>query len=120
GDRYPSAAASVREGLDETLTVLTLDLSGRLRRSLATTNAIESLISRSRHVKRHVKRTLAWRSDDSSMDRSRDPRSRERLPPTEGSQRHAETDGGAARPRSTARYRRLSGERRVECQPSRR
>jgi transposase-like protein len=57
-DRYPSAAASVREGLDETLTVLTLDLSDRLRHSLATTNAIESLISRTRHVKRNVKR---WR-----------------------------------------------------------
>src|SRR4029453_13030112 len=34
---YPSAAESVREGLDETLTVLTLKLSPRLRRSLATT-----------------------------------------------------------------------------------
>jgi hypothetical protein len=55
---YPSAAESVREGLDETLTVLTLPLSPRLRRSLATTNAIESLISRTRHIKRNVKR---WR-----------------------------------------------------------
>lgn len=57
-DRYPSAAASVREGLDDTLTMLTLGLSDRLRQSLATTNAIESLISRTRHVKRNVKR---WR-----------------------------------------------------------
>jgi putative transposase len=58
-DHYPSAAASVREGLDdETLTILTLGFSDRLRQSLATTNAIESLISRSRHVKRNVKR---WR-----------------------------------------------------------
>jgi putative transposase len=55
---YPSAAASVREGLDETLTVLTLHLSTRLQGSLATTNAAESLISRTRHVKRNVKR---WR-----------------------------------------------------------
>jgi putative transposase len=47
-DRYPSAAASVREGLDDTLTILTLGLSDRLRQSLATTNAIESLISRTR------------------------------------------------------------------------
>jgi putative transposase len=55
----PSAAESVREGLDETLTaVLTLKLSPRLRRSLATTNAAESLISRTRSVKRNVKR---WR-----------------------------------------------------------
>ena len=38
-DEYPSAAGSVREGLEETLTVLTLQLSARLQRSLATTNA---------------------------------------------------------------------------------
>ena len=57
-DEYPSAAGSVREGLDETLTVLTLHLSARLQRSLATTNAAESLLSRTRHVKRNVKR---WR-----------------------------------------------------------
>ena len=55
---HPSAAESVREGLDETLTVLGFGLSDRLRRSLATTNAAESLISRTRHVKRNVKR---WR-----------------------------------------------------------
>ena len=35
-----------------------LGLSERLQRSLATTNAIESLLSRTRHVKRNVKR---WR-----------------------------------------------------------
>ena len=55
---HPSAAESVREGRDETLTVLTLNLSARLRRSLATTNAAESRLSRTRHVKRNVKR---WR-----------------------------------------------------------
>jgi transposase-like protein len=58
-DDYPSAAESVREGLDETLTVLALHLSDRLRRSLTTTNAIESLMSRTRHIKHNVKR---WRS----------------------------------------------------------
>ena len=57
-DEHPSAAGSVREGLDETLTVLTLHLSARLQRSLATTNAAERLLSRTRHVKRNVKR---WR-----------------------------------------------------------
>src|SRR5882672_508557 len=53
--------ARQREALrnvSRTLTVLTLGLSERLRQSLATTNAIESLISRTRHVKRNVKR---WR-----------------------------------------------------------
>jgi transposase-like protein len=57
-DAYPSAAESVREGLEETLTVQGLGLSERLQRSLTTTNAAESLISRTRHVKRNVKR---WR-----------------------------------------------------------
>jgi transposase-like protein len=54
----PSAAESVREGLEETLTVLRLDLAPRLRRSLATTNAIEGLIGQTRQIKRRVKR---WR-----------------------------------------------------------
>lgn len=56
--QYPSAAGSVREGLEETLTIIGLHLSPALRRSLSTTNAAESLISRTRHVKRNVKR---WR-----------------------------------------------------------
>jgi transposase-like protein len=51
---YPSTAESVREGLDETA----LNLPETLRRSLTTTNAAESLISGTRHVKRNVKR---WR-----------------------------------------------------------
>src|SRR4030095_198076 len=55
---FPSAAESVREGLEETLTIIGLRLSQALRRSLSTTNAAESLISRTRHVKRNVKR---WR-----------------------------------------------------------
>ena len=55
---HPSAAASVREGLEETLTIMALGLSESLRRSLSSTNAAESLISRTRHVKRNVKR---WR-----------------------------------------------------------
>jgi hypothetical protein len=49
---------SVREGLDETLTVPGLNLPDTLRRSLTTANAAERLISRTRHVKRNVKR---WR-----------------------------------------------------------
>ena len=51
----------MREGLDETLTVLGLGLSERLQRSLATTNAIESLLSRTRHVKRWRGGTMVLR-----------------------------------------------------------
>jgi transposase-like protein len=55
---YPSAAASVEEGLDETVTVLALPVIERLRRSLATTNAIENVIGHLRYVHHNVKR---WR-----------------------------------------------------------
>jgi putative transposase len=53
-----SAAASVREGLEETLTVMKLLLPTTLRRSLATTNAIENMLGTVRRVSRNVKR---WR-----------------------------------------------------------
>jgi transposase-like protein len=55
---HPGAAASLREGLEETLTVLVLRVPRLLERSLATTNPIESLFSRVRTVARNVKR---WR-----------------------------------------------------------
>jgi len=54
------AAASLREGLDETLTVVKLKLPKTLRRSLATTNAIENLLGHVRRVTRNVKR---WKGD---------------------------------------------------------
>ena len=42
--------------MEETLTVLKLELPTSLRRSLSTTNAIESMLSSVRHVSRNVKR----------------------------------------------------------------
>ena len=56
--RYPSAAASVREGLEELVTALDLPVRSLLRRALVNTNTIESLIGRLRHVHRNVTR---WR-----------------------------------------------------------
>lgn len=53
---HPSAAASLREGLDETLTVMGLGLSTALARSFSTTNPVESLNDRIRTVARRVKR----------------------------------------------------------------
>jgi len=47
-----AAAASLREGLDEPLTGLTLGLPPRLRQVFATTNCIDNLIGRVRHVTR--------------------------------------------------------------------
>ena len=55
---HVDAAASLREGLEDTLTVLTLGLPTRLQRFFATTNCIENLIGTVRHVTRNVKR---WR-----------------------------------------------------------
>lgn len=56
---HEDAAASLREGMEETLTVLKLGLSERLRRSLSTTNSIESTLGTVRRVSRNVKR---WRA----------------------------------------------------------
>lgn len=58
---HEDAAASLREGLEETLTVVKLDLPITLRRSLATTNNIENLVGSIRRVSRNVKR---WRGSD--------------------------------------------------------
>jgi hypothetical protein len=48
----------MREGLEETLTVLKLELPPTRRRFFATTNCIENLIGTVRHVTRNIKR---WR-----------------------------------------------------------
>ena len=52
----PGAAASLREGLEQTLTVQKLRLPAPLRRSLRTTNAIEALNSQLRATVRRVSR----------------------------------------------------------------
>jgi putative transposase len=51
-----SAAESLREGLDETLTVLGLNLPQSLRRTFSTTNPIENMNGTIRKVSRNVKR----------------------------------------------------------------
>ena len=58
---HADAAASAREGLEDTLTVLKLGLPPTLRRFFATTNCIENLIGTLRHVTRNIKR---WRDGD--------------------------------------------------------
>jgi putative transposase len=55
---HPGAAASLREGLAETLTVLRLGVPPTLARTLRSTNAIESMISICREHAGNVKR---WR-----------------------------------------------------------
>jgi putative transposase len=58
---YPGAAASLREGLEETLTLTRLGISGRLKTTLQSTNPIESMIECVRRTSRNVKR---WQSGD--------------------------------------------------------
>lgn len=57
-DEHPGAAASLDEGLDETLAVKRLKLPRKLERQLSTTNAIENLMGSVRDLARRVKR---WR-----------------------------------------------------------
>jgi putative transposase len=61
---HPSAAASLREGLDETLTVLRLGVPPTLARTLRSTNAVESMISICRSKSGNVKR---WRDGQMAL-----------------------------------------------------
>ena len=61
---HPAAAASVREGLHETLTVLRLGVPPTLARTLRSTNAIESMISICREHSANVKR---WRDGQMAL-----------------------------------------------------
>jgi transposase-like protein len=56
--QHPSAAASVREGLEETLTLQRLGIQSALYRTLRSTNAIENLNGGVATYTRNVKR---WR-----------------------------------------------------------
>ena len=61
---HPGAAASLREGLDETLTVLRLGVPPTLARTLRSTNCIESMISVCREHASNVKR---WRDGQMAL-----------------------------------------------------
>jgi transposase-like protein len=61
---HPGAAASLREGLAETLTVLRLGVPPTLARTLRSTNAIESMISICRDHAGNVKR---WRDGQMAL-----------------------------------------------------
>jgi transposase-like protein len=66
-DLNPSAARSLEEGMEETLTVHKLGVPDQLRRTLACTNVIESAFSIVETVCRNVKR---WRDAIRSNDGS--------------------------------------------------
>jgi len=52
---HPGAATSLREGMEETLTVTRLGITGKLKRTLQSTNPCESMISTVRVINRNVK-----------------------------------------------------------------
>jgi len=61
---HPGAAGSLREGMEETLTVIRLGIKGKLRRTLESTNPCESMIDCVRTTHRNVKR---WRDGEMAM-----------------------------------------------------
>ncbi len=58
---WPDAARSLREGLDDTLTLMRLGITGNLAKTLCSTNPCESMIEIVRHTQRNVKR---WHEGD--------------------------------------------------------
>jgi transposase-like protein len=58
---HPGAAGSLREGLEETLTLTRLGIHGSLKKTLESTNPCESMIECVRRSARNVKR---WQSGD--------------------------------------------------------
>ena len=95
---HPSAAASVREGLDETLTVIGFGLSER-RREPSQPNA-------ARQAQREA---LAWRRDGATRGRGRGAGSHQGLSARERLHGHASAGGGAPSARRAARARRVVG-----------
>jgi putative transposase len=61
---HPGAAASLQEGLPETLTVLGLGVAPTLARTLRSTNCVESMIGICRTHSRNVKR---WRDGQMAL-----------------------------------------------------
>jgi transposase-like protein len=62
--KHPGAAASLREGLEETLTVQGLGITDALYRTLRTTNPIENLNGSIAHYSRNVRR---WRNGQMTL-----------------------------------------------------
>jgi putative transposase len=61
---HPDAAASIREGLEETLTVIRLGLGGALLKTLRSTNPIENLQGTIKRIVRNVKN---WRGGSMAL-----------------------------------------------------
>src|SRR2546426_12817406 len=63
-EAHDGAAASLREGLEETLTLLSLGITGALARTLSTTNPIENLQGTLQRVSRN---RTPWRGGGTGL-----------------------------------------------------
>jgi hypothetical protein len=61
---HPGAAGSLRDGMEETLTVIRLRITGKLKRTLESTNPAESMIDYVRTTQRNVKH---WSSGEMGL-----------------------------------------------------
>jgi transposase-like protein len=62
--KHPGAAASLREGLHETLTVTRLGISGSLLKTVFSTNPVESMIE---IVREHASNVKRWRDGEMAL-----------------------------------------------------
>lgn len=106
-EKHPGAASSLREGLEETLSILRFGLSDTLRRSLASTNSIESMFDTVKDVARRVTRwptgTMALRWALAGIQEAQKSFRRRAPAQRVGDARDAPAGGRAARPRPQAR-----------------
>ena len=101
---HPGAASSLREGLEETLTLTRLQIRGRLKRTLQSTNPIESMIEIVRRTSPQ-RQALAVRRHVPTLDRRRDARSRAAVPQNHRLQRPRQArHPRRARPRRPTRH----------------
>jgi Transposase, Mutator family len=91
---HPGAAASLREGLTETLTVLRLGVPPTLARTLRSANPIESMISICRDHAGNA-RALAGRHHGAALVRRGDGRGHQAVPPRQRLPAPAGPAGGA-------------------------
>ena len=110
---HPDAAASLREGFQETFTVNTLGLPPSLTRCLCTTNIIDEP---ERHRAAHERScdALPRRRHGAALDGSRVPPSAEVVPQDPGHQGLVDTQGCVA-PARRANVRRSSTKGRLTC-----
>jgi putative transposase len=62
--KHPGAASSLREGLDETLTVTRLGITGALLKTVFSTNPVESMIE---IVRQHASNVKRWRDGEMAL-----------------------------------------------------